>query len=82
MISGETVRCCKVRQILRYHIPNKLLSPAKFPHHLLLLFSPFRDEEELLSGFSPMHQNKLQEDGGQCVVNMNKMKFEPYEDLG
>ena len=27
MISGETMLCRKVRLILRYHVPNKLLSP-------------------------------------------------------
>ena len=28
-----------------------------------------------------MYQNKLQEQGVQAVVNMNKLKFEPYGDL-
>ena len=63
MISGETMRCCKVRRILRYYVPIKLLSPDKFAYHVLLLFFPFRDEKELLSGFPPMHQNKLQKQG-------------------
>ena len=48
MISGETMRCCKVRRILWYYMPKKLLSPGKFSHHVLLLFYPFRDENELL----------------------------------
>ena len=46
-----------------FHAPNKLLSPDKFAHHVLLLFYPFRDEKELLSGFPPIYQNKLQEEG-------------------
>ena len=59
-------------------MPNKLLSPEKFAHHVLLLFYPFRDEKELLSGFPPpLYQNKLQEEGVQDVVNINKIKFEP-----
>ena len=81
MISGETMRWRKIRRTLRYHVPNKLLSPEKFAHHVLLLFYPFRDERELLSGFPPLHQNKLQEEGVQDVVNINKIKFEPYGDL-
>ena len=60
---------------------NKLLSPEKFAQHVLLLFYPFRDEKELLSGFPPLYQNKLQEQGVQDVVNTNKIKFEPYGDL-
>ena len=45
MISGETMPCRKVRQILRCHVPNKLLSPEKFAHHVMLLFFPFSDED-------------------------------------
>ena len=63
------------------NVPNKLLSLGKFAHHVLLLFCPFRDEKELLSGFPPLYQNKLQEQGVQDVVNTNKIKFEPYGDL-
>ena len=51
MISGETMRCRKVRRILRYHVPNELLSPEKFPHHVLLLFYPFRDEKNCYQVF-------------------------------
>ena len=69
------MRYRKVRTVLQYHVPNKLLSPEKFAHHVLLLFYPFRDEKELLSGFSPLYQNKLQEQGVQDVVNTNKIKL-------
>ena len=48
---------------------------------LLLLFYPLRDEKELLSGFPPIYQNELQKEGVQDVVNINKMKFEPYGGL-
>ena len=61
------MRCRKVRRILRYRMPNKPLSPETFAHHVLILFYPFRDEKELLSGFPPMHQNKLQEEGGRML---------------
>ena len=72
MNSGEKMQCCKVRRILRYHIPNEVLCPAKFTHHVLLLFYPFRDERELLSGFPPIYQNKLKEQGVKDVVNIKK----------
>ena len=47
----------------------------------MLLFLPFRDEKQLLSGCLPLYQNKLQEQGVQDVANSNKIKFEPYGDL-
>ena len=81
MISGERMRCHKIRGILWYHVPNKILYPEKFAHHVLLLFCPFRDENELLSGLPPFYQNKLQEHGVQDIVNNNKIKSESYGDL-
>ena len=80
MILGEIMRYSEVRRILRYHVSNKLLSPEKFAHNMLLLFYPFRDEKELLSGFPPIYKTKLQEEEVQDVVNINKMEFEPYGD--
>ena len=60
MISRETIQSLEVREILAYHVPNKLLSPEKFVHRVMLLFYRFRDEkEDLLSGFPKMYQNKL-----------------------
>ena len=35
----------------------------------------------MLSGFPPIYQNKLQEQGVQDVVNINKIKFEPHGDF-
>ena len=59
-------------------MPNKFLSLEKFPHHVILLFFPFSDEKQLLSGCPTLNQNKLQEQGIQDVINRNKIKFEPY----
>ena len=62
-------------------MPHRILSSEKKFSHVLLLFYPFRDEKELLSGVSPLHQSKLQEQGVQNVVNINKITFEPYSDV-
>ena len=35
----------------------------------------------MLSYFRQLYQNKLQEQGVQAVANMNKIKFEPNNDL-
>ena len=46
MISGETMKCRKVKRILQYHVPNKILSSGKISHHVLLLFYLLRDKKE------------------------------------
>ena len=38
-------------------MPKKPSSTEKFANHMMLLFYPFRDEKELLSGFLPLYQN-------------------------
>ena len=58
MISGETMRCCKVRRIFQYHLPNKLLSPEKFDHLVLLIFDLFRHEKEFRSDSEERETNK------------------------
>ena len=47
----------------------------------MLLFFLFRDEKKLLSGSPPLYQSKLQQQGAQGVINRNKIKFEPCDDL-
>ena len=79
--SGVTMRCPKIRRNLGHHVPNKLLSSEDFIHHVMLLFYPFSDENELLSDCPPLYQYKIQEQEVQDVVTGNKIKFEPYGDL-
>ena len=71
----------KVSKILRYHVANKILYPEKFARHVLLLFYIFRDRKELLSGLPLLCQNKLQKPEVQDVVNFNKIKNKPYNNL-
>ena len=75
------VRYLKVRGILWYHEPNNSLYPGKYAHHLLILFYPFWDEKDLLSGCFSLYQNKLLEPGVQTMANSNKIKFEPFGNL-
>ena len=58
-----------------HHVRNKVLFPENFTYHMLLLFYPFRDENELLSSFPPMYQKKID------FANINKIKFESCRDL-
>ena len=47
----------------------------------MLLFFPFGDEKQLLSVCPSLYPNKLWEQKVQDVVNRNKIKFQPYDDL-
>ena len=51
------MQCQKVKRIFRYRLPSKFFSLQKFAQYVLLLYFPFRDEKELLLGFSPIYQN-------------------------
>ena len=69
------MRCRKVRQLLPYHGPNKHLAPETFTHYALLLFYLFRDESLLLVACLLLHQSKLQQQGVQAVLKMNKINL-------
>lgn len=56
MISREIMWCFKITGILRHQVADRLLFQEKLANHVLLLFYPFRDEKELLSGFPSMYQ--------------------------
>lgn len=38
----------KVKQVLKFHVPNEELEQEKFAHHLLFPYYPFRFESELI----------------------------------
>lgn len=68
----KTMRFCKVKIILGYYVSSKSFSPEKCAHHLLLLFYPHRDENDLLSSNQPLYQDKLQKSEAQDKVNVKK----------
>lgn len=78
MSCKEKLVCRKVRQILRYSIPNNDLFPERHAHYLLFLFLPFRSETELLINNS--YCEKLLQHGVLDVVNVNRSIFEPFSD--
>ena len=77
-ISGETIRCGKVRRFLRHHIPNKILPPEKFTHHVLHLFHPPEMKKNLLSGFPLLYQNSKEY---RMLETHKKINFIPSVDL-
>ena len=68
--TGEKLRCRKVEFVLRYHA-----------HHLLFMFYPFRNEEELKVCESNSYCAKLQQAGVIDVINQNKSRVEPFGEL-
>ena len=81
MNSKEKLKCRLVKAISRYYLPNRHKDPEKYAHHILFMFSPFRNEEVLKSSNTGTYSEKLQEPGILDIVNQNKQIFEPYGDL-
>ena len=44
--SREIMKCRKIKAVIRYHTPNKRKEPGKYFHHLLMLYFPWRKEQE------------------------------------
>ena len=81
MNSKEKLKCRQVKAVLRYHVPNCHKYPEKYAHHLLFMFYPFRNEQDLMSDNSGTYCEKLQEPGVIDIINRNKQVFEPYGNL-
>ena len=75
MISGETTCCRIVRQILRYHVPNKLLSPEKYAHVVMLLFFSIQRRKTVAIRLSIIlsKQTARTRTPGCCKLEQNKV---------
>ena len=80
MNSEEAMRCRKARKVLRTYTPNRHLYPEKYAHHLLMLFFPFRNEENDLK-LDGSYMLKLSEPDVLEIVNSNRELFEPNSEL-
>ena len=79
MNSKEVMKCRKVKAVIRYHTPNRAKEPEKYFHHLLMLYLPWRNEQELV-GHDETFISKFYETEVQTVVQQNKEMFEPDGD--
>ena len=79
MSSKEVMKCRKVKGVMRYHTPDKSKEPEKYFHHLLMLYFPWRNENELL-GTDQTYVSKFYEPDIQSIVQRNKEIFEPDSD--
>ena len=70
------MKCRKVKAVLRYHTPNKIKEPESYFHHLLMLYYPWRDENNLMAS-DQTYTSKFYEPDVQAIVEHNRAIFEP-----
>ena len=73
------MKCRKVKAVLRYHTPNKTKEPESYFHHLLMLYYPWRDENNLMAS-DQTYTTKFYEPDIQAIVEHNRAIFEPEAD--
>ena len=76
--NNEKLKCRKVRAILRYHVPNQNKRAEEYVHHLLFMYYPFRNEEEL---HQETYMENLLNPEVMRVIDNNKIKIEPFGNL-
>ena len=77
--NNEIMRLRKVKKVLQIHQPNQVKFPEKYAHHILMLYKPFRKEQDLATDGS--YDATLQNDEVKVLINKNKTEFEPNADL-
>ena len=65
------MKCRKIKAVIRYHTPNKRKDPEKYFHHPLMLYFPWRNEQEVV-GENHTYISKFYEPRVQEVVQRNK----------
>ena len=76
--SNEKPKCRKIPYVLQNYVLNKETRPEEYTYHMLLMYYPFRDEKELLSGNTPKYVSKFSEPGVIEMVNQNCSLVEPF----
>ena len=67
MNKNEYMKCRKVKAVIRYHTPNKVKEPELYFHHLLMLYLPWRNENELI-GSDQTYANKFYQPNIQVII--------------
>ena len=76
MSANEKLKCRKVPSVLKYHVSNQHTHPEEYAHHLLFMYFPFRNENELKLNNS--YAEKLNSSNFLEIINLNRVKVEPY----
>ena len=74
--ANEKLKRRKVPYVLKYHVPNQHTHPEKYAHHLLLMYFPFRNENELKLNNS--YAEKVNSSNVLEIINLNHINVEPY----
>lgn len=77
--SNEVMKCRKSKAVLRYHTPNKTKEPEKYFYHLLMLYYPWRSEDNLI-GKEKTYAFKFYEPETNAIVKQNQLLLEPDAD--
>ena len=77
MSANEKLKCRKAPYVLKYRVPNHHTHPEEYTHHLLFMYFPFRNENELKLNNS--YAEKLNSSNVLDIINLNCSKVEPYE---
>ena len=77
--SNEVMKCRKSKAVLRYHTPNRAKEPEKYFHHLLMLYYPWRSEDNLI-GKEKTYASKFYETETNAIVKQNQLILEPDAD--
>ena len=77
--SNEIMKCRKSKAVLPYHTPNRTREPEKYFHHLLMLYYPWRSEDNLISK-EKTYASKFYEPETNAIVKQNQLIFEPDAD--
>ena len=76
MSANEKLKCRRVPYVLKYHVPNQHTHTEEYEHHLLFMYFPFRNENELKLNNS--YAEKLNSSNVLEIMNLNHIKVEPY----
>ena len=63
---------------LAVYVSNQQTQPEEYAHHMLFMYYPFRNENDLKSGNPPTYSNKLRESNVISLVNQNRARVEPF----
>ena len=78
MSANEKLKCCKVPYVLKYHVANQHTHTEEYAHHLLFMYFPLRNENELKLDNS--YEEKLNSSNVLEIINLNRIKLShmPY----
>ena len=76
ILSKEKLKCRKIPLMLQYRVLSKERYREKYIHHMLFMYFPFRDEEELKCNNS--YSNELNRPSAIEVVTFDRSIVEPY----